>query len=231
MIKQPNSVYHVGLDLGPLAEFSALAVIERPFVPANSERWQRRPCHSLRHLHRFPPGTPYPDIVEVVRELFNKPPLPGAGLIIDETGVGKPLVSWFVDQLRGRITAQCMSILISAGHEVALTESGLLSIPKKNLASGLQVLLQTHRLQVASSLPDSATLVKELQNFKVKVTTLQENTLENWRDGQHDDLVLAVALAVYFSEYGLPDLEGDVYEPIPTPIILAPWWAQSGGWR
>jgi hypothetical protein len=43
-------------------------------------------------------------------------------------------------------------------------------------------------------------LVKELKAFKVTVTTAGHETFEAWRERDHDDLVLAVALAVWLSD-------------------------------
>jgi hypothetical protein len=43
-------------------------------------------------------------------------------------------------------------------------------------------------------------LVKELENFKAKVTVAASDPYELWREGQHDDLVLAVALACWEGE-------------------------------
>jgi hypothetical protein len=39
-----------------------------------------------------------------------------------------------------------------------------------------------------------------MQNFKAKITASANETFEAWREGQHDDLVLAVALAVWGGE-------------------------------
>jgi hypothetical protein len=57
---------------------------------------------------------------------------------------------------------------------------------------------------IARSLPDAATLVRELQNFQVKITVAANETFGVWRDGQHDDLVLAVALASWWGERNPP---------------------------
>jgi hypothetical protein len=40
-------------------------------------------------------------------------------------------------------------------------------------------------------------------NFRVKIDPLTaHDSYGAWREGQHDDLVLAVALAVWFAEHG-----------------------------
>ena len=45
-------------------------------------------------------------------------------------------------------------------------------MPKRDLVSLMQVLLQTQRLKVAEGLPDAAVLVEELLNFRVKIDPL-----------------------------------------------------------
>jgi hypothetical protein len=43
-------------------------------------------------------------------------------------------------------------------------------------------------------------LARELQTFKIKMTAAGNETLESWRERDHDDLVLAVALAAWAGE-------------------------------
>jgi len=63
--------------------------------------------------------------------------------------------------------------------------------------SVVQVALQTDKLKIANSLPEAATLVRELQDFEIKITDAANDTYGAWRVGAHDDLVLAVAMALY----------------------------------
>ena len=64
-----------------------------------------------------------------------------------------------------------------------------------------QVLLQSGRLKVAESLPLAPTLVSELLNFRVKIGPLTaHDSYGAWREGQHDDLVLALACAAWYGE-------------------------------
>jgi hypothetical protein len=73
-------------------------------------------------------------------------------------------------------------------------------VPKKCLVSTLQVLMQGRRLTVAKSLPFSAALVEELQNFQVKVTEAANETFGALGEGYHDDLVLAIMIAAWAAE-------------------------------
>jgi hypothetical protein len=63
----------------------------------------------------------------------------------------------------------------------------------------------------------AATLVRELQNFQVKITAAANETFGVWRDGQHDDLVLAVALASWWGERNPPHRTKPGKESRPTP--------------
>ena len=84
----------------------------------------------------------------------------------------------------------------------------------------LQVLLQTRRLQIPRSLPEAAVLVKELENFKAKISLAQKDEVESWREGDHDDLVLAVALAAWFGELALPGLEDPPEDDGPLRVLV-----------
>lgn len=77
--------YTVGLDLGQ-TDFTALAVVERVHTPPDGmtvEQWERRAAtpaarrpvveHHVRHLARWPLGTPYPEVVEQVGRLMRRP--------------------------------------------------------------------------------------------------------------------------------------------------------------
>jgi hypothetical protein len=116
-------------------------------------------------------------------------------------------VDTLFDGLRGRVACVFFSVTLTAGHVVTGGDAGGLRVPKKELVGTLQVMLQSRRLQVARTLPDAAVLVKELENFRVKVTAARNETFESWREGQHDDLVLAVALAAWLGEQALPTPE------------------------
>ena len=96
-------------------------------------------------------------------------------------------------------------ITITAGHGVQPDGAGW-HVPKKDLVSVLQVLLQARRLQVARSLPMSSVLLKELENFRVKITPAANETFEAWRERDHDDMVLSVALAAWVGEQATQEL-------------------------
>ena len=181
----------MGLDLGQVRDYTAIAVIERiASSPKNAP-----PSYHLRHLQRFPLGTPYPEIVTHVRDMIHSPPLAGVTkLIVDGTGVGVPVV----EMLR-QAGLSLVPIWITGG-ETTSRKGRIIRVPKRDLVSVLQVVFQTGRLRIASSLPLGPILIDELLNFRAKVTTAGTNTYEAWRESVHDDLVLALAIAVWYAE-------------------------------
>jgi hypothetical protein len=150
-------------------------------------------------LQRFPLGTPYTDIVPAVAAMANSPALSGSPLVVDQTGVGRAVVD-MLSQAAGWV----VPVTITAGHAVTQAEDRSWHVPKKELVTSLQVVMQSHRLLIARCLSDAATLVRELQNFQVKITAAANETFGTWRHGQHDDLVLAVALASWWGERNPP---------------------------
>ena len=66
--------------------------------------------------------------------------------------------------------------------------------------STLRLLLDGQRLLIAESLPEAGLLIKELLNFRLKVSNAGRDTYETGREGEHDDLVLATALAAWYGE-------------------------------
>lgn len=185
-------IYITGLDLGQQNDYSALTVTERTM-------WGEKPRYSVRHLVRWPLQTPYTTIVEDVVKIFSRPPLTGTILCVDATGVGKAVV----DLLRAsRPEARISPIVITSGHYAARVESQW-SVPKKDLVAVLQVLLSSRRFQIASGLPHARTLAKELAAFRVKVkASTGHESFEHWRSRDHDDLVLSVAMALWYGERG-----------------------------
>src|SRR5215211_4243737 len=89
------SRFFFGLDLGLAADYTALAIIERP---ARARREDPAPLH-CRHLERWPLRTPYPQIVADVGRMIRSDEMRAAPeppvLAVDATGVGPAVVDLF----------------------------------------------------------------------------------------------------------------------------------------
>jgi hypothetical protein len=73
-----------------------------------------------------------------------------------------------------------------------VSEHGV-TIPKCELVSRFQMLMQGGHIQIAPALPDGTILIREIQNFKYNISHNEHDTY-NAREGEHDDHVLATAL-------------------------------------
>jgi hypothetical protein len=189
--------YIAGLDLGRPHEFTALAVLERTELPNPDDARRLVRHYAVRHLERLPPATPYPEVFARLTEVFAAPSLHGARLVVDHTGVGRPVLGML---RKAKVGAKVVPLLVTSGHRHSEDGLGGWLVPRQELAATLQVLLQSRRLRVAPAIPEAATLARELAAFQVKVSKSSAEDLGTWRQGTHDDLVLAVAVAAWVGE-------------------------------
>ncbi len=176
----------VGVDLGQTADYTAITILEET----------ERDSYDVRYLERLR-NTPYPSIVRrldhLVKRLPEKP-----SMAVDATGVGRPVIDMIHD---ANLPATIYPITLTGGD--AVVRDGMeRRVPKRDVASTIAVLLQTGRLRIARGLKESETLLRELLNFRVKISLSGHDTYEAWREQEHDDLVLAVGLAAWLFEKG-----------------------------
>jgi hypothetical protein len=76
-------------------------------------------------------------------------------------------------------------------------------VSKSELISKVQALLHAQELIIEPELADAAVLVRELQDFRVSYSTAG-NAIFGAREGAHDDLVLAAALAIFGASHSMP---------------------------
>jgi hypothetical protein len=195
--------YFVGVDLGQRQDYTAIAVVEKWEAATGFDRAKWAPTvearNSLRHLERLPLGTPYPEVVRRVREVARSAELAGrCAVVADATGVGRPVI----DLLRGAELGCELAAVTITGQGRASRVDGEWRVPKRELVVGLQVLLETGSLRIAAGLREGETFIKELTGMRVRVTAGRREQFGAWREGTHDDLVLAAALACWRAKWG-----------------------------
>ena len=197
-----QSTFALGLDLGQQIDPTAIAIVER-IVEAKrpreigSDLLERAapPRYECRWLMRMPLQTSYPDVVSFVGNRLSLPPLrQNCRLVIDATGVGRPIVDLFA-----RAGLRPIGVTITAGDSEHRDPDGSQNyrVAKIVLVSRLQALLHSGALAIARSLPEQPALVSELQNFRASISDLG-NASFGARQGAHDDLVLALAIALWY---------------------------------
>ncbi len=156
------------------------------------------PPLGVRHLKRYPLQTPYQDVVNEVAGMLKHPALASAdvAVLMDKGNAGTA-----VSEMFSHIGVRVIPVLIHGGHQTAYDRAdGTYKVPKRDLVEAAQVALQNRRLEIAGGLPDADVLVRELKDFRGTVSEAGHDRYEA-RDREHDDLVLALSMAVWFREY------------------------------
>jgi hypothetical protein len=189
--------YTVGLDLGKSQDYSALCVAERTAPPTGEV------TYAVRHLHRWPLGTSYTQVASDLAELVYRPELKLPRIAADKTGVGTAVIEMIeqaIEARAGERRAELCPVLITGGHGHSRAPDRTWHVAKVELVSVLQAVLSGRRLKIAEELPDAEILVGELTTFSTKITLAGNETFEAWRERDHDDMVLAVAMALWLAE-------------------------------
>ena len=87
--------------------------------------------------------------------------------------------------------------VVITGGDKPVFQDGRFRSPKRDLIAGVTIALETGALRISQRLPEAGTLTKELLNMRVRISNSGHDTYEAWRQGEHDDLVLALALALW----------------------------------
>src|SRR5512133_818500 len=139
-------------------------------------------------------STHKPQQVSQIYKMTQSNPLKGQCMVVvDATGVGRPVIDLMREQ-----KLYPTAVTITGGlNENMDPQTGYWSVPKRVLISSLQVLLGNGLLLFADGLEMKNLLIAEITNFKIKITSKGNDTYEAWREGDHDDLVLSLALACW----------------------------------
>ncbi len=215
--------YIVSLDVGSERDPAAISVLQRREVLAPGQAPPRRgevrpemviPSYDLRYLDRAELKTPYQELFRRVETLLLLPDLRGnSHFVLDATGAGMPVVQIMQDLAP-------IPIVITAGHSSNPRSEGGHSVPKRDLITSLQSVLQSRRLRIAKGVKHLEQLQKEIVGFKMKQSSTGYQSFESATESIHDDLVMSLAIGVWYMEYlygyrsSVEDLvKADHYDP------------------
>jgi Terminase RNaseH-like domain len=192
-------MYAIGVDLGQKRDHTAIVVVER----VQRHRYLVGPDRELlvRAAERLPLGTLYPEIAQIVKHVVQvvKSRLghqESCQLVVDATGVGKPVV----DALQASQPGCWMTaVTITSGNKQHYRsgESSSINVPKQNLMAGVQLALENGELRIPKAMVSAGTLMRELLDMRMSHREVGGVRFGAERSGQHDDLVVALALAVW----------------------------------
>lgn len=214
----------MGCDLGQAADHSALAILERvknpnpehdPEIAAfsranrkpgfryNVPQWLHDDYHVLA-LHRYQLGILYPSIRRSLQTVVDSPQLAGyrIALAMDGGHTGRSMV----DELRAgpeesRLHGvdQFVPVTITTGNTENRGKMGYVNVARNILVGESKKLLGWGRLKMSPELPHAAIFAEELRSFKPRQTHAGNVVFEALRDGDHDDLIFAVSLALWMA--------------------------------
>lgn len=175
----------IGVDVGQRNDYTAVAVLTG---------------NTLAGLDRTRQED-YTDVAGRVAGLLTRPTLARATVVLDETGVGVAVGDLLAKALQEQgAGAALVRVTITNGLQTTRVPGGF-HVPKRELVTAVALALEGDRLRIPTALPLAGTLVEELQNFKVTVSASGHDSYgagADWREGNHDDLVLALALAIWY---------------------------------
>ncbi len=185
----------VSLSLGGVAEPSAVVVIDPRTKFGRREKQDRKRDSEnhfdVTHIERFPVGRPIPAIVARVSELVSDERLAkNCHLLLDITSTSAAPLRVF----EGCGLYPTAIELTNTGSEEY--SGGVRRVPLRDVIGGAQVVLQTSRLKAASALKLASTLVGDLQSFDPKTVARGLDL----RGGRNSDLVLALAMALWWGD-------------------------------
>ncbi len=194
--------YFVGVDLGKSRDHSALAVVERAELFLDEMDWmtyerKRKRRFRVRYLQRVRLGTPYPEVVARVREVVRAKALARrCTLVLDATGVGAPVL----DLLRLAELGCGIEAVIITGGERESHAGGVWHVPKRDLVTGLRVMLEKRELELSRRVAMADALAREMAGMEERVSRSGRESFGAAGSGK-DDLVMACGLACWRAKW------------------------------
>jgi hypothetical protein len=151
-----------------------------------------RNVYRIGLLERLAFHTPYPAIAARISDIVRQLPRGRTTVIVDRTGAHAAY-----DMLVERGLSP-IGLTISGGDSVHW-DGRYVTVPKMRLLTGLLSICHRDELELSERLRDYVELRRQLQNIGTMAT--DSGTGETWRARRgHDDLVIAVAMAVWYLE-------------------------------
>jgi hypothetical protein len=146
--------------------------------------------------------------------LMRRADLPGVRCVVDATGVGTAVLEAIDAACRGE--SMVHPVVITAG-EHPTQKNRYVRCPKTALAGAIRSALESGDLKIAASLEFAEPLKRELLSFETRITRAAHEVFEA-KPGEYDDLVIAVALCVWYPRW----FEGQL------PVIVGHESLQAG---
>ncbi len=207
-----KSEMYLGLDLGKRQDHTALVAVELTFQnglkSAVTQGIPLLPTLTVRHVDRLALDTETLKIPRWVRDIAQRfapscyAPKQRGTVLVDATGNGHTIIELLrADHIPNY---RMKPICISGGQVSHQLKDGYTSVPRADLLTSLKVAIEAQKLKLHAGAPGIDLLTRELRQFQPAGD-----------QSEHDDLVMALALAVWQAAKDHPGLFG-LKEPAPA---------------
>ena len=172
----------------PLSNVRILGVNET--INVIQQKWVTLTYHPELH-------TPYKTIASYTKNLLNDAQLAGdCWLLVDRGEAGNAVIEMLYD-----LNLSPLGIRSTSGTNISDSSSGPgYNVPHTELIQALRVEVEQQIIRVSKDVEHQAKLLQELKTLKAKKTSNKKALhYEAAREKDHDDLVMALAMAVWFS--------------------------------
>lgn len=189
-----KSEFYISADLGQANDYTAISILERV---TRGPGVLNDVSYHLRHLERPPRGTEYPAIVDRLIEIYRSPQLltEYKAVVIDLTGLGRPVY----DMMKKAGFWSSLNAINITGGDTVNHVDGHMNVPKRDLITNLQIMLQNNIFKIAKGIKEADALIEELASFQVRISASGHDSYGG-RSGVHDDLVLSVAMGAWLAQ-------------------------------
>ena len=191
--------YICGLDIGQRQDYTASVLINVNKLIDKNSSISKTTIESLEvvAITRFKLGTFFTDIADEIASGMTKLLLKSQiqpKLVIDITG-NYSITELFNAKNNPYELFKVVPVIITGGS-LSSFDKGVYNVPKYELIFRTNIALEQYKLKFAEGMPFIDILIDELRNYG---RSIKESGTEifNARSGEHDDLVLALSLAVW----------------------------------
>jgi hypothetical protein len=200
-LREKTRIY-LGLDIGKRQDHTAIAVLELRWAYGPKDNITQRiteyPTLVLRYATRLALDTETTKIPQLVRETLQRfaprygEPSRVDTLLIDATGIGHTVVELI---RKNQTKAHIQPVMLTNGHVDRRLKDGYLSLPRPDMLNSLKMVFELGNIKMEPSAPGFVDMERELIQFQ-----------PSGDQQEHDDLVMAMAMAVWQAAKEYPEL-------------------------
>jgi hypothetical protein len=172
----------LGVDLGETHDHTALLTLR-----------QVGDVFECPYMERRPLNTSYERINAGVVQIMAKPEYADTILVVDATGVGRPVVERMED-----VGLNPLPVVITGGvNEIHEPGDWSWRVPRKTLLTVVQILFARGQIKLPKGHPLTPEIEHEIRNVKRRAKAGTSEATEIGRETEHDDIFFALALAAW----------------------------------